>query len=408
METSLIDVPDGTITTPRGFLAGAIAAGMRADYEPGRLDLGLVYSERSCAAAGAYTKNTFRGPPVLITERHLANGRAQAIIANSGVSNSLLGEEGMRHAVEMAQLAGEKLDLDPHDVVVASTGVTGWRLPIERIGEGVPRIILSEDGGDAFAHAIMTTDLVAKQAAVRFDWDGVTYAVGGTAKGSGMIHPDMATMLAFLTTDAPIEPAVLAPLLTGVVDASFNMLTIDGDTSPNDTVVLLANGAAGLDGSGFGPQHPALPLLRAAVQRVAVSLTRELARDGEGASKLLEVTVEHAARETDARRAAKAIAGSLLVKTAVFGGDPNWGRILVAFGNTGVDAEEKRITLRLQDVEVYRGGAPVVFDNTALARALAQSEVRIRVDLGIGDAAATAWGCDLTPEYVRINSEYTT
>lgn len=406
MEPSLVDVPDGTITTPRGFLAGATAVGMRPDYEPGRLDLGLLYSERPCAAAGVYTQNTFRGPPIVITERHLANGRAQAVIANSGVANSLLGEEGMEHAIAMAQLAARKLSIDPHDVIVASTGVTGWRLPIERIEAGVPRIILHEDGGDAFAHAIMTTDTVAKQAAARFEWDGVTYTVGGAAKGSGMIHPDMATMLAFLTTDAAVEPGALSALLREVTNASFNMLTVDGDTSPNDMVALLANGAAG--GPLIGATHPALPALHAAIKHVAVHLTRKLARDGEGASKLLEVRVEGAASADDARRAAKTIAGSLLVKAAVFGGDPNWGRILVALGNSGARAEERRLTVALQEVVVYRSGAPQPFEVEALSRALGQAEVRVRVDLGLGAGAATAWGCDLTPEYVRINSEYTT
>ena len=404
MEAPLVDVPDGAITTPQGFGAGATAARIRDD-RPERLDLTLLVADRPCAAAGVFTTNAFRGPPVLITERHLANGRAQAIIANSGISNSLCGDEGMRHAEEMAELAGAQLGVAPEDVVVASTGVTGWRLPIERIQAALPKIALSADGGGDFARAIMTTDTVPKQAAVRFEWNGVTYAVGGAAKGSGMIAPNMATMLAYLTTDAPVEPGALRSLLRDVADASFNMLTIDGDTSPNDMVVLLASGAAG--GETIGRGHPALPLLTAAVQHVAVALTRKLARDGEGAGKLIEVRVDGAASIEDARRAAKAIAGSPLVKTAVYGNDPNWGRVLVALGYSGARVQEGRVSLAIQGVEVY-GGGPVAFDEAGLSKALAQEEVGIAVELDLGDASATAYGCDLTEDYVRINAEYTT
>jgi glutamate N-acetyltransferase/amino-acid N-acetyltransferase len=403
VEAPLVDVPDGAITTPQGFRAGATAARIRED-RPERLDLTLLVADRPCAAAGVFTTNAFRGPPVLITERHLANGRAQAVIANSGISNSLCGDEGMRHAEQMAELAAAQLGVAAEDVVVASTGVTGWRLPIERIRDALPSIALSADGGDAFARAIMTTDTVPKQAAVRFEWDGVTYAVGGAAKGSGMIAPNMATMLAYLTTDAPVEPGALRSLLRGVADASLNMLTIDGDTSTNDMVVLLASGAGG---ETIGPGHAALPLLTAAVQHVAVALTRKLARDGEGAGKLIEVRVDGAASVEDARRAAKAIAGSPLVKTAVYGNDPNWGRVLVALGYSGARVQEDNVSLAIQGVEVYRGG-PVSFDEAGLSKALAQEEVRIAVELGLGEASATAWGCDLTEDYVRINAEYTT
>ncbi len=403
-EAPLSDVPDGAITTPQGFLAGATHAGIK-DPAPDRLDLALLSSERPCAAAGVFTQNAFRGPPVLITERHLADGGARAIIANSGISNSLYGDEGMRFAEQMAELAAAQLGVAADEVVVASTGVTGWRLPIERIRDSLPNITLARDGGDSFARAIMTTDTVPKQAAVRFEWNGATYAVGGCAKGSGMIHPNMATMLAYLTTDAPVGPAVIRPLLKDAVDESFNMLSIDGDTSPNDMVVLLANGAAG--GETIGGGHPALPLLRAALRHAAVALTRQLARDGEGAGKLLVVRVDGAASVEDARRAARTIVLSPLVKTAVYGNDPNWGRVLVALGYSGARVRERDVSLAIQDVEVFRGGA-LPFDAAALSASLAREEVRVHLDLGAGDATATAYGCDLTPEYVRINSEYTT
>ena len=405
MEAPLIDVPDGTITTPRGFLAGATPAGIRDDA-PGHLDLALLVAEERCPAAAIYTTNRFQAPPLRLTQRHLADGWAQAIIVNTGCANSLTGEQGARDAEEMAQLAAAKLGVAVEDVVVASTGVTGWMLPMDRIRAGVGHILPAEDGGDTFAHAIMTTDTVAKQVAVRFQWDGVTYTVGGAAKGSGMVHPNLATMLAFLTTDAPVDSAALSSLLREAVDGSFNQLTIDTDTSTNDMVLLLASGAAGGDPIGEG--HPALPLLGAALGNVATTLTRKLARDGEGASKLLEVRVNGAASVEDARKAAKAVAGSMLLKAAVFGNDPNWGRVLDAVGYSGADAREEQLALSIQEVEVYRDGAPLPFDAAALAEALAHSEVHFRIDLGAGEATATAWGCDLTPEYVRINSEYTT
>ena len=405
MEAPLTDVPDGTITTPRGFLAGATAAGIRSDTA-GRLDLALLVSEQRCAGAAVYTTNRFQAPPLRLTQRHLADGRAQAVVVNAGCANALTGKQGKRDAQEMAELTAAKLDLAVDDVVIASTGVTGWLLPMERIRDSIGRILPTGDGGDAFAHAIMTTDTVAKQAAVQFEWEGVTYAVGGAAKGSGMIHVNMATMLAFLTTDAPVDSAVLTSLLRETVDASFNQLTIDNATSTNDMALLLASGAAG--GETFGGDHPALPLLGAALQQVATTLTRKLARDGEGASKLLEVRVDSAASIEDARRVAKTVAGSMLLKAAVFGNDPNWGRVLDAVGYSGVEAEEERLALAIQAVEVFRDGEPVPFDKTALSQALAHGDVHVRIDLGAGEATATAWGCDLTPEYVRINSEYTT
>jgi glutamate N-acetyltransferase/amino-acid N-acetyltransferase len=405
MEAPLIDVPDGTITTPLGFVAGATHAGIKYP-DPNRLDLTLLYSDRMCAAAGVFTQNSFRGPPVVISERNIADGRAQAIIANSGVSNSLFGEKGMQAGEEMAQLAAERLGVDANDVVIASTGVTGWRLPVERMREAAPRIELSREGGMSFARAIMTTDLVPKQSCVRFEANGTTYTVAGCAKGSGMIEPNMATMLAFMTTDAPVAIDALRPLLREAADVSLNMLVIDGDTSPNDTLVLLANGAAGGDEIGAG--SPALPLLSAAVQHVAISLTRQLARDGEGASKLIEIHVEGGASADDARRAAKTIARSPLVKTAMYGNDPNWGRILVALGYSGARAEEPRTSLWLQDTEVFIRGAAVHYDTVALSAALMTDTVYMRLDLGLGNGSATAYTCDLTPDYVRINSEYTT
>ena len=404
MDAPLIDVPDGTITSPMGFSAGATAAGIREDL-PDRLDLSLLFSERRCVAGAVYTTHRFPGASLRVSREHLADNYAQALVVNSGVANAFTGEQGMEDAKEMAALVGEKLGIAAEDVMVASTGVTGWLLPMDRIRAGLPKIELSPDGGSDLAHAIMTTDTVAKQAAVQFEYGGVTYTVGGVAKGSGMINPNMATMLGFLTTDAPLAPAVFPSLVHQTVDASFNQLTIDNETSPDDTVLLMANGAAG--GEVIGPHHAALPLLAAAVEQVAATLTRKLARDGEGATKLIEVRVRGGATLVAARRAAKSVAGSMLIKAAMFGNDPNWGRVLDAIGYSGIQAEEGRISLSLQGVETYRG-EPVPFDDAALREALAEEEVRIEIDLGEGEETAMAWGCDLTPEYVRINSEYTT
>ena len=407
MEAPLIEVPDGTITAPLGFLAGATDAGIR-DGAPGRLDLALLVSEQPCSAAAVYTTTSLVGAAITVTRRHLENSRARALIANSGCANAYTGEQGDRDAEEMCAIAAQKLGVDAGDVAVASTGVTGWRLPMDRMREGVRHIITTADGGDAFAHAIMTTDTVAKQTAVQFQHDGVTYSVGGCAKGSGMIHPNMATMLSFLTTDAAVEQRYLQSVLGDVVEVSYNMMTIDGDTSPEDLVLLLANGAAANGGGSIDADHPAAPVFRAAVEHVAITLARKLARDGEGASKLIEVRVDGAASIEDARLVAKEVAGSSLVKTAVFGNDPNWGRILVAAGNSGARIVEERVSLAVQGVDLYRNGEPLPFDKASVSDALRQPEVRFRIDLALGDATATAWGCDLTPEYVRINSEYTT
>ena len=400
----IIDLPDGTITTPLGFSAGVTAAGIRED-RPDRLDLSLLDSQARCAAGAVYTSHRFPGASLRLSREHLADNGAQALVVNTGVANAFTGEQGMRDAEEMARIVAQKLGVSATDVVVASTGVTGWLLPMERIAAGIEQIELSREAGGDFARAIMTTDTVPKHVAVRFDYGGVTYSVGGSAKGAGMINPNMATMLGFLTTDMAVDPAIMPSLVRQTADASFNQLTIDNDTSPDDMVLLMANGAAG--GETVGAGHPALPLLAAAVERVAVVLTRKLARDGEGATKLIEVRVTGASSLADARRAAKSVAGSMLLKAAIFGNDPNWGRALDPIGYSGVEADEARITLSTQGVETYRG-APVPYDEAELRAALASEEVVIEIDLGAGDERAMAWGCDLTPEYVRINAEYTT
>jgi len=402
---------EGGVTSPLGFLAGAARAAIR-ESPPDKLDLGLLYSLEPCAAAALFTVNRVRAAPLLISERHLADGRARAVIVNSGCANASTGERGLGDAEEMARLAAEKLSLTPQEVVVSSTGVIGWFLPMDRIRSALAGLRPSRAGGLDFARAIMTTDTVLKSIAASLSYGpprAGRYLVGGCAKGSGMIHPQVATMLAFLTTDAPVQPDFLRESLRRAADASFNMMTIDGDTSPNDMVLALANGAAcGPGDEPIGPGHRAAPLFQAALTQVCTHLARELARDGEGASKLIEVRVEGAADEADARRAARAVAGSLLVKAAIYGCDPNWGRILTAAGYSGAQVREEACQLYVQGVRVFAKGLPEPFDEATLREALASREVNIRLDLGLGPGTATAWGCDLTEDYVRINASYTT
>jgi len=393
------------VTSPQGFLAGAVSAGIRGRSD-GRPDLALLYSERPCSAAALFTASTLKAAPVLLSQRHLADGKAQAVIVNSGCANAYVGDQGRRDAEEMARLAASKLRLAVSDVVVASTGVTGHVMPMEKLRAALPTIALDRGGGEQFARAIMTTDTVPKQASVAFSVGEREYRVGGCAKGAGMIHPNLATMLAFLTTDASVESAFLHQTLREAVAVSFNMISVDGDTSPSDTLLIIANGAAG--GPMIGEGNEGAPRFRKAVETVCVALAKGLARDAEGATKLIEVEVEGALTPTDARAAARTVAGSPLVKSAVYGNDPNWGRVLAAVARSGATAKEETVSLFWQGMCVFERGRPVPYDKDALSAATNEPEVRIRVDLGMGRAAAVAWGCDLTEEYVRINAEYTT
>jgi len=396
-------IPGGSVTTPRGFLAGAVRARIRFM----RLDLGLLHSEAPCAAAGVYTQCNVKAAPVLITQKHLTNGRAQAVIANSGCANAATGQHGLDDAIEMAQLASAKLGIDPHEVVVASTGVIGTFMPMERIRRGVAQMELSAEGGLDFAQAIMTTDTRPKHVAVRFGG----HMVGGVAKGAGMIHPNMATMLSFMTTDAPVAPGFLAGALKEAVGSSFNMIDVDSDTSTNDMVVVLANGLAG--GAIIDGRQPAADAFSAALTQVCTHLAKAIVADAEGGTKLIEARVDGARSLEDARRAAREVVRSLAVKTAVYGHDPNWGRILAAVGNSGADMREGNTALYLLSPEddelcLFRKGAPQPYRKSQAKACLAQREVRIRIDLGLAEASATAWGSDITEGYVRLNSRYTT
>ena len=397
---------EGTITSPRGFSAGATYAGIRT-YAEDKLDLGVVCSEVPCNSAGTFTTNKLRSPSVVLNEQRVSAGRVQVIVCNSGVANACVGEQGMKDAIEMAALAGRHLDLDPELVLPSSTGMVGVELPMALISGGMGNIELTPDGGHAMARAIQTTDTRSKEGAVSFTVGGNTYTLGGIAKGSGMVHPNMATMLSFLATDAPVESSFLRESLKQAVDKSFNMITIDGDTSTNDSVILLANGMAG--GGEIGLQRGEVEdAFQNALDEICTFLAKEIVRDGEGASKLIEVVVDGALSDADARMAARAVTSSSLVKSAVHGGDPNWGRIIVALGYSGAQVVEERIALYINGVCIMEEGRPIPFFKDAVVATMRGSEISIRLSLNIGDATATAWGCNLSEEYVTFNSAYTT
>ena len=398
--TPAID-PAGTVTTPLGFSAGAVYAGIKT-YGAGKLDLAILASDRSCAAAATFTQNRLCSAAVLVNRAHVADGRACAVVVNSGVANSSTGDRGIVDGQQMCDWVAEKLGVPSLEVLVCSTGVIGHFLPMHSIQAGIGAISLSAESGMDFARAIMTTDTRPKHGAVRFG----PYTLGGTAKGSGMIHPNMATMLAFLTTDAPVEQAFLQETLSSAVESSFNLLSVDGDTSPSDTAILLANGAAGGETITEGSSHAAE--FREAVEALCVYLAKEMARDGEGATKLMEVSVRGAASEQEARRLVRELTTSYLLKSAVYGADPNWGRIVAVIGRSTVRISEPAVVVTLCGTRVFAEQRPTEFDAGAVAAAMRGDTVTIEVDLGAGDAAASGWGCDLTEGYVKINADYHT
>ncbi len=394
-------IASGGITTPQGFRAGATCAGIK---KKDRLDLGILFSEAPCATAALFTTNRIKAASVVLCQQRLRSGRAVAVVVNSGCANACTGEQGLADAAEMAKLAAEAIGTSPEDVLVASTGVIGQPLPMERLKDGIGQIVLTRDGGHELAKAMMTTDTVPKEAAVRID--GSESIIGGVAKGSGMIHPDMATLLCFLTTDARVDLNFLKLALHKAVDISFNMVSIDGDTSPNDMVLIMANGLAGNETISEGSRQA--DAFQQALNQLCIHLAKAIARDGEGATKLIEVTVSGAPSVAEARLAARTVVSSPLVKAAVHGSDPNWGRIVVALGRSGVEVVESKVDLHLGDILVVRAGCPLPFDEKEVVRVFDGNEVSIVLNLNLGSATATAWGCDLSEEYVTINSQYMT
>jgi glutamate N-acetyltransferase/amino-acid N-acetyltransferase len=405
METRIDTIKDGTVTTPRGFHAGAAAAGIKEGSQD-KLDLGILFSQGLGVAVGLFTTNRIKSAPVVLSQERLKKGRVTAVVINSGCANASTGQQGLADAEEMASLTAKAIGVNPEEVLIASTGVIGQRLPMERIREGLNHISLSDNGGHELARAMMTTDTIPKETAITVSIEGLQFAIGGVVKGSGMIHPNMATLLCFLTTDAAVEPEFLRQALRQAADVSFNMVSIDGDTSPSDTLVLLANGMA--ENPPIASGSPLTEIFQQALDQVCIHLAKAVARDGEGATKLLEVTVNGAASQADAALAARTIVSSPLWKAAVYGRDPNWGRVVTALGRSGAEVEETRLDLCIGDIPVLKGGTPEPYNEPDVVHVLERDEVPVTLELNMGTGSATAWGCDLTEEYVTINSQYTT
>ena len=390
------------VTYAHGFRAGAAKAGVKHG-RPERLDVALIVSERPCVAAAVFTTNQVVAAPCVVTRRHVARGPLRAIVVNSGNANACTGEQGERDAIAMAEAAAAVVGCSPYEVAVASTGVIGFKLPVERIAAVLPTIALTEGGWDDTSRAMMTTDTRPKVTEREVHLGVGTVRIGGVAKGAGMIHPNMATLLAFVTTDAAVESADLRRIVSHAADTTFTAISVDGDTSTNDTLLVLANGA-----SGVAPKGADLAAFEEGIHTVCADLARMIVADGEGATKVFEVRVRGAASAADARLAARTITNSNLVRTAIHGGDPNWGRVLAAAGRSGARVDDRRASVRIGDLFVYRDGAPVVVADADVRALFAADAVEIEVTLGLGDGHAVAWGCDLSAEYVRINAEYMT
>ena len=399
----------GGVCAAKGFKANGIHCGIRKNRT--KRDLSLIYSQVPASAAAVYTTNLVKGAPLTVTKQHLANGIAQAVICNSGNANTC-NAGGVEIARQTCQLLADAMNIKADDVVVASTGVIGQPLDITPIAEGIPGLIagLSDDGSENAAEGIMTTDTVKKEVAVEFTLGGKTCRIGGIAKGSGMIHPNMATMLVFITTDAAIAPDMLQKALSCDIADTFNMVSVDGDTSTNDMVTVLANGMAGnepitADGEDFHTFMKAL-------NTVTVHLCRCIAGDGEGATKLLECKVTGADDLQTAKTVAKSVICSSLTKAAMFGADANWGRILCAIGYSGADVDVNKIDVSFKshagEIPVCKNGAGIDFSEETAKQILLEKEIEILVELNSGSAASTAWGCDLTYDYVKINGDYRT
>jgi glutamate N-acetyltransferase / amino-acid N-acetyltransferase len=406
MAGSVITAPSG-VTVAKEFRAAGVSCGIKAVKGNGALDLALLVSETPATAAAVFTTNLAKAAPVLVSLEHLkrSGGIARAIVVNSGCANACTGEDGMQVAREMASETARLIGCPVEQVLVASTGVIGVALPIDKVRSGLPEAVraLAAEQGSAAAHAIMTTDPFPKEAAARIVIDGREVAVGGMAKGSGMIEPMLATMLGFVTTDAAMPQGLVDRALREAVDDTFNAITVDGECSTNDCVMLLANGA-----SGVAIDDATYPAFVGVLRDVCRELALGIVRGGEGATKLITVTVTGAATRSDARRAAKAIANSPLVKTAIHGGDPNWGRLIAVAGRAGVEFYLSRAAVVIGSIVLFKDGRPHDEAAPDAASYLTGKNIDVTVDLGAGQASSTVWTCDLSAEYVRINADYRT
>ena len=397
---------DGGITAVAGIRAAGLHAGIKAADAK---DVALIVTDTPATAAGVFTKNSVTAAPVLVCREHLSDGHAQAVIVNSGNANACTGEVGMTNARRMAAATAEQLGIDANLVLVSSTGVIGQQLPMDKIESGIQAAAsaLSSEGGADAAEAIMTTDTHPKSVAVEIEVGGVSVRIGGIAKGSGMIAPNMATMLSYLTTDACINPETLQAALNRVADDTYNLLTVDTDRSTNDTVLILATGHANNADivTAEGKDYEAFC---EGLQFVCTELVKMLARDGEGATKLVEVVVKHAKHRDDAEKAARAVAESPLVKTAVFANDANWGRIMMAIGKSGAEFDPYQVDVWLADYRLVKNGMDAGYDEDKATALFAEDPVRITIDLRAGDTEITMWTCDYSYDYIRINADYRT
>ena len=398
-------ISNGSVVSPRGFSAGGLFCGIRRK----RLDLGWIYSYVPASAAAVYTTNLFKAAPLKVSKESIdQENRLQGVIVNSGNANACTGERGLKDAYTMRDLYAAQMGIEPHLVAVLSTGVIGEFLPMEKIQAGISRIGSVEQPADVvdFEEAIQTTDTCRKSCAVKITIDGKLVSIGGAAKGSGMIHPNMATMLGFITTDAAIDPVSLQQALRQVTNKTFNMITVDGDTSTNDMVLIMANGMA--ENLTLNPSHKEWPKFINALEIVCRSLAKKIARDGEGASRLVEVTVKGALNDQVAAHVAKEVIGSNLVKTAIFGADPNWGRIICAIGYSKQPIDPEKVTVHIGPIKVVENSLPCGFNEEEAKNYLQQENIHILIELNQADGQATAWGCDLSYDYVRINASYRT
>ena len=394
----------GDICSPKGFLSGSIFSGIKSPGQDKR-DIGIIFSETECVSAGTFTQNSVVSPSVTWTKEINSDGNIRAIVANSGCANCAVGEQGLIDAKEMASITSNALDINENQVAVASTGIIGVELPMALMRKFIPQIKLDKNDGNGFARSILTTDTKTKEISVSFQIDGMEINVAGVAKGSGMIHPNMATMLAFITTDANIEKKILQNSLNNSVAKSFYQISVDGDQSTNDTVLVLANGLAknkkiisSNDSKKFSE----------ALDIVCVFLAKEIAKDGEGNTRLIEATVSGAKTTEDARLAARYVVNSNLVKTAVYGRDPNWGRIIMAVGASQIPIDESKIEIFVNDIQIVSEGIAISYNHQSIVIAMSEEIIRFNINLNIGSNSGVAWGSELTEEYVVFNSAYTT
>ncbi|MBV4441287.1 bifunctional glutamate N-acetyltransferase/amino-acid acetyltransferase ArgJ [Clostridium tyrobutyricum] len=400
-------ITKGGVTSPKGFKSSGVSTGLK---KGNKKDLALVYSKESCNSAGVYTKNKVKGAPLIVTKEHLNNSKAQAIIINSGNANTCTGDTGIKNAEEMCSCCADLLELKKEDVLVASTGVIGVQLNIDAIKKSIPDLVnsLSEDEHKNAANAIMTTDTVLKTVSLSFKIGDKTVTIGAMTKGSGMIHPDMATMLAFITTDINISTALLNKALKDSVKVSYNRISVDRDTSTNDMALILANGLAG--NPVIDKENQDYQIFSQALNEINITLAKMMAKDGEGATKLVECKVINAPNEHDAEILSKSVICSNLVKTAMFGADANWGRVLDALGYAGVDFDINKLQLSMESskgtIEVFKNGYPVDFSEDIAKQILSEDEILIIVNMNCGSCIVSSWGCDLTYDYIKINGDY--